>query len=445
MYTEMKTPKKKYQLFAVSLFMASALSTTSSQTANIQVDFSQSRSPVRSMTGFLHGATPSVPSESMIVPLKISLWRTRDLNMYNRIVGLGARMQFILLSGWGEGGKKGYPYLNPTQWRKDVLDTASSTIGKDITWDSWNEPNNPRYWKGTPQQLFETYKISFEAIRSVLPHAIIGGPSLTHYDPIYIKDFLEYCLANKLEVNFLSWHEVNDLGIPEVQKHLQDARSRFLENPRYTPLKIQEITINEFVGYHSQYSPGDILGYLYYLEQGKADRAGKACWPNFVNAHPNNCNNKSLGGLLDPPTFQPRSAWWAYKLYADGYSNRVAGYSTDKDVVPLASKNTNGGAQLLLGSFGNHGNKALVGEFKGIFPSVPISVDFKNISSGLALPKNGKVHVHVERLPNSLEAILKRPLEVQDYNAQVVNNSLHITLPQLRLHEAYFVVLLPLK
>ena len=52
-----------------------------------------------------------------------------------------------------------------------------------------------------------------------------------------------------------------------------------------------------------------ILGYLYYLEKGRADGACKSCWPD--TRRENNCFNGSLDGLIDPHAtddFDPKKA-----------------------------------------------------------------------------------------------------------------------------------------
>lgn len=106
---------------------------------------------------------------------------------------------------------------------------------------------------------------------------MIGGPSYANYDPINIQAFLDYYNQNNLQVNFLTWHELAgvDYSIPSVAQHITSIRNLAYQYPN---LAIQKIFINESVGPLNQYLPGDILGFLYYLEQGGADAANKACW-----------------------------------------------------------------------------------------------------------------------------------------------------------------------
>lgn len=83
-------------------------------------------------------------------------------------------------------------------------------------WEVWNEPDIP-YWHGTPEQYDRLYDISTAAIRSVLPHARIGGPDATgisdHSAP-FLKQFLAHCASGRnaatgaigAPLDFISYH-----------------------------------------------------------------------------------------------------------------------------------------------------------------------------------------------------------------------------------------------
>ena len=45
-------------------------------------------------------------------------------------------------------------------------------------WELWNEPDI-FYWRGTPEQFHELYRVTVEGVRSVLPTAKVGGPAVT--------------------------------------------------------------------------------------------------------------------------------------------------------------------------------------------------------------------------------------------------------------------------
>src|SRR6476659_6105937 len=67
---------------------------------------------------------------------------------------------------------------------------------KTWLWEVWNEPDI-EYWKGTPEEYFELYDYSADAVRRALPTAKIGGPDST--GPArpqaveFLQNFLKHC------------------------------------------------------------------------------------------------------------------------------------------------------------------------------------------------------------------------------------------------------------
>jgi xylan 1,4-beta-xylosidase len=396
----------------------------------ITVDFAAQEPGVRSMSGFLHGMSAGKPADSLLQPLQPKLWRVANLAQYNRIIEMGARVELVTSDTWGYPFQEGNrpPYENYTKWENHIRKLARDSKGKQIIWDIWNEPNGgvPPFWKGTREQLFETYERAYRVLREELgPAAMIGGPSITDYDRNYIVAFLEYCRAKGIEVNFLSWHELlkADEDIPSITKHLWDARRNMVNNPRYKSLNIREIHINEAVGWKNQYRPGDIVGYLYYLEKGRADAASKSCWPNFENSE--NCSNNSLDGLIDPRTMQPRAAWWVYKTYADGFEARVSSKSTDPKVVALASKSTSTRkAQILFGSFSLY--------------SSAINLKLNNLAATF---KRQDIRWALYKIPNKYEQSINQLTLIEEKAAAVKSGHAQIKLPAIHQHEAHLLVI----
>jgi xylan 1,4-beta-xylosidase len=110
----------------------------------------------------------------------------------------------------------------------------------------WNEPNLTKpFFRGTQQQYFELYKITAQTIKAVDPSLRVGGPATSNFHldqdalkaaqasgkpfdpltipwrPIWIEDFLAYCSANHLPVDFVSTHPypqdfaIDDPGSPQ--------------------------------------------------------------------------------------------------------------------------------------------------------------------------------------------------------------------------------------
>ncbi|OCR02566.1 beta-xylosidase [Oscillatoriales cyanobacterium USR001] len=401
--------------------------------SNVIVDFAAPQTNTNSVSGILHGIDPKNPPDSKIEPLQPKLWRAGRVDTYDRVVKAGAEFQLIVSDLWGYGtNPKGWPYQNYPAWEDFVRQLARQNKGKKILWDIWNEPDwsNP-FWAGTREQFFETYKRAYQVLRQELgPEAIIGGPSIAIYSKEYLTAFLNYCKANNLEVNFLSWHELNDNIILFVDDHLIEARRNFLQSPTYKSLKIKKIYVNEIIGEAGQYRPGDILGYFYYLERGQADGACRACWGSLGANKVSNCFNNTLAGMVTPDTFQPRAAWWAYKVYADGARSRVQSQSDTERVVALASKSTpSGKAQVLLGYFD-----------RNYADSINVSITLRNLQQ-LGIAPNSKVNIKLEKIPDNQEKAVEKPVIVKEENVSIGSGTLRYFIPKVALHEAYILTI----
>ena len=400
--------------------------------SNVTVDFGLPAATT-SMSGLLHGIDPTKPPDNFIKPLQPKLWRVGRLDIYDRIIANGAEFQLVVSDLWGYGSNpKGWPYQNYPAWEAFIRQLAQQNKGKKIIWDIWNEPDlrNP-FWRGSREQFFETYKRAYKILREELgPSAIIGGPSISRYDKGYLADFLDYCKANKLEVNFLAWHELNDTRILFIDDHVIDAKRNFQQSASYRELKLQKIYVNEIVGELAQYQPGEILGYLYNLEYAKADGACRACWetkgPNKVS----NCFNNTLTGMVTPNSFEPRAAWWTYKAYADGVNSRVMSRSDNDRVVALASKsNPEGKAQVLLGYFDRNYSSA-----------TNITLNLNNLQQ-LGIQKGQKISLKLEQIPNNQEGAVPKLVRVKEANVSVDSDRLNYVIPNFNVHEGYLLTI----
>ncbi|MDQ7029793.1 MAG: hypothetical protein Q9O62_08465 [Ardenticatenia bacterium] len=217
----------------------------------------------------------------------------RGSGLWQRAQALGARYHFLLTNVWGhppreeqargrgsgEAGAQqepcipslnnwkniGPPYENFDCFREAIrrfITGFRDEQGEDIPvdgsfiFDLWNEPNSQTFWVGTEAQLFETFAVAVETVRSLLPGAWIAAPSTGLYDREFLRRLLDYAAANDVRFEVLSWHELlwpptpNEQGtnISAVQEHLQEARRLFLENPDCAEVGLREIHINEYVG-----------------------------------------------------------------------------------------------------------------------------------------------------------------------------------------------------
>lgn len=401
--------------------------------SNITVDFGQPAVGITSMSGILHGIDPSKPPDNLIKPLQPKLWRAGRLDIYDRVIASGAEFQLVVSDLWGYASNpNGWPYQNYPAWEAFIRQLAQQNKGKKIIWDVWNEPDlkNP-FWNGSREQFFETYKRAYKILREELgPTAVIGGPSISTYNKEYLAAFLDYCKANKLEVNFLAWHELNDTMILFVDDHVIDAKRNFQQSPFYKELKLQKIYVNEIVGNLAQYQPGEILGYLYNLEYAKADGACRACWESKGPNKVSNCFNNTLSGMVVPNTFEPRAAWWTYKAYADGVNSRVLSQSNNDRLVALASKSTpEGKAQVLLGYFDRNYSSATT-----------VTLTLANLRQ-LGIERNQNITLKLEKIPNNLEGAVPKLITVKEETVSVGGNNLNYVISNFKVHEGYVLTI----
>ena len=113
----------------------------------------------------------------------------------------------------------------------------------------WNEPNLHGFFAGTQAQYFELYKMTVGTIKKIDPALRVGGPATSNFNldedaikaarasgkpfdpmaipwkPVWIEDFLSYCKANGLPVDFVSTHPypqdfaIDEPGMPKGGKY----------------------------------------------------------------------------------------------------------------------------------------------------------------------------------------------------------------------------------
>jgi xylan 1,4-beta-xylosidase len=318
---------------------------------HVSADLADAPEPVASMSGLLHGVAGPVPPDSAVLPVRPRIWRSVPSRVpYARAAAVGARYQLVLSDLWGypptgwEG--RGPPWRDLAGWERIVRRAARSLRGRDVEWDVWNEPDNRTFFTGTREQFFAVYETAARAVVDELGEgAVIGGPSTTKARPEWLEGLLRHCRSRGCRVGFLSFHANLAAGdpIPPLEERIRSVRALV---PRYRDLSLRRVEVNESIGPADQYRPGEILGFLHHMEAGGADAAVRSCWPDTRGS--DNCSNGTLGGLLTLDG-QPRTAWWAYRLYAEGVGTRVPATSDSGAVAVLASRRTvAGAAQILL-------------------------------------------------------------------------------------------------
>jgi len=75
------------------------------------------------------------------------------------------------------------------------------------TWyfEVWNEPNlSPGFWTGTQEEYFKLYKYADEAIKSVNPAYLVGGPATA--GAAWVPEMISFCSKNNVPIDFISTH-----------------------------------------------------------------------------------------------------------------------------------------------------------------------------------------------------------------------------------------------
>ena len=329
-------------------------------TGSVTVDFAAVQH-VNSASGLLYGTTTTTAADRL-APLRPRFWRYTDFHwpqpispstIFYRRVDLARHFysivpdvetQLMLSTYYGfpvDNWPNGAPWLNWTGYETHLRGVVRRLRDDHLpdTFEVWNEPDIPMFWNGTRAQFHELYLRAYRVIRAEMgPDVTVAGPTLGTYIHADVEAFLEFCLANGCEVNDLTYHTLDDSppGIAAIAADARDARASFLENPRYAPLKIRRIVINEIVGPRYTHQPAGTLTHYAEFEAGGADLGGRSTWIDSAGT-PEGFNG-TLAGLLTAGSLQPRSVWWAHKLYADGVATRVASSVSGPHIVALASR-----------------------------------------------------------------------------------------------------------
>lgn len=82
----------------------------------------------------------------------------------------------------------------------------------------WNNPDNQEFWNQSEEDFFIFYKKTVLTIKNIHKDIKIGGPSVFKGDSWkWIKNFINYILKNKLELDFFSYHDYKFL-VPIIEE-----------------------------------------------------------------------------------------------------------------------------------------------------------------------------------------------------------------------------------
>lgn len=410
----------KFSLYLIVIFGCSNDLDDVEERVDVIADFSVPEKVI-SMSGFLHGINDDAPEDSLISLLNPKLLRSGARffsSGYEKRTRTQAKQILVIGGAWATGPGNNFrrmPYINYDLY-KSFLNDLLDKVGNDVIFDIWNEPDAAYYWPGTREQFFECFKITHDIIRDRFgKDAIISGPS-SHFIPDFLNEFMHYCNSANIKLDIFSYHDLSEKHYESVQKNLQYIRYNFVDNSHFSKVGIKNIHVNEYGYKGSHLNPSQVFGYLYNLEEGKADGACRACWSDADNI--STCWNGTLGGLLTKSQ-EPRAAWWAYKLYAESIEGRMQSFSDASFLASFAytaNLEKRKVARLILS---NISKNIHINELR---------VSIKNLPSLLFINNQNKsIKVKVFEIPNTGEIPLDNLKFIEENTYSHDNGSLKIS------------------
>nr|WP_320058627.1 glycoside hydrolase [uncultured Bacteroides sp.] len=270
------------------------------------------------------------------------------------------------------------------------------------TWyfEVWNEPNlSPGFWTGTQADYFKLYQYTAKAVKSVNTDYKVGGPGTA--GAAWESEMIDFCVKNNVPIDFVSTHSYGvkqgfldeyGNGGTVLSKDPMSISGDVLQSRKEIAASAKPNLELHYTEWSSSYTPSDPLHDSYHeaayiLE--KIKQVGNAVnsmsyWvftDIFEEPGPRYTPFHGGFGLL---TIQgiPKSAFYAYS-----FMNKLGKTELkNTDTRSWASKNDNGGVQLLCWNFTNTHPGDSVNNQKYYIQDLP------------SKPK-GKVKVSISHLP----------------------------------------------
>jgi hypothetical protein len=108
---------------------------------------------------------------------------------------------------------------NPDNWVRAAVevvrhyDDASRWRGRPLKYvEIWNEPDNGRFWDGTPEEFYSLFVKAAKALKQAFPHLRIGGPGFSPFGSLAPKGqaisrgLIERMKQESVELDYFSFH-----------------------------------------------------------------------------------------------------------------------------------------------------------------------------------------------------------------------------------------------
>ncbi len=340
-------------------FGSAGVITASASTPTLTVDMTAKTGEMRhGSAGFLYGlGSDGTPNANMITPLKpgTAVQKAPDglqhptgdvLDVAETFIEAGGENVQIYLQDiyalWPYEYTGIDDYLEKIRVMvpkiKKLRESNPKFTGK-LVYIPFNEPDG--IWFGnvnndtSVQDTFNEYwQKAYTLIRELDPEALIGGVSYSVYQSNAMESWIKFCVENKCEPDYVTWHELQTDKLNTFKEHLDHYRS--LEE-KYGMEK-REIIINEYAPQSTCSVPGKLVNWIALFEENKVS----GCLPYWHNA----------GNLNDiaADNNEPNGAWWLYKWYGDmsGETLSVKTSTSREELYGLASLDDNKKAAVVL-------------------------------------------------------------------------------------------------
>lgn len=174
-------------------------------------------------------------------------WTKLDLTI-NDILKSGAK-PYLALSYYPPAIAKGDIISEPKDWSlwqavvKATVEHYSGRNGlniSDVYYEVWNEPDLFGGFKTYGPKNYNTlYLYSARGAaqaQNVTPYKI-GGPAITALYQNWVHNFLNFAVANKLRVDFISWHRY-DFDLAVYENDLINIKSWLEQHPEFAGIEI---------------------------------------------------------------------------------------------------------------------------------------------------------------------------------------------------------------
>ncbi len=372
-------------------------------------------------SGFLHGFSNDgqLPPDSMIVPLKARLHRTRPGTTWaqaQRMKKLGIEQQVVVSDGWGYGREHPGDDGQWPKWEEFVVRMVREAQQRGLKpqWDIWNEPDHGFFWNRSAEQFNETWRRACLKIRETDPQAVIVGPSWSGVHPGQPRftAFIRFCKDNKVVPDYVCWHFPKD-----VVKEADECRKLL----KAEQIQVKGLMVNEYCLAHEQYA-GKTAWLITQVERAKIDLGCHAIWGDEGKGN--------LDGILfDARKAIPKGQWWAYQRYG-ALSGRLVSTTPSAKIDLVASCDDRGKiVQVLLGNKGG-----LQGD---------VTVRFQGLDKAAYVREGHRIHVVVERIPEDKGGAVANLQTALDTRMPVRDNALDVMIPWTSDRDAFVVRLGP--